>query len=299
MKRVLALLVSVCLLALALAGCGADMRAEVEGLPAAEVQAATQTVRYIAHRGLVGEVINGTSVTHGENTIEAFRSAARTPTVWGIETDVWQTKDGVLVCMHDKDAVEGIKDVHQADSASVLSAPLKKAAGYYAPTFEAYLEACRLGGKTAVVELKDPDMTPACLDDVMSAIRTSGVDAVVISFYCDKLFYVREQWPEAQCMLLYNRNWQRYYRRSCGSSIDQEGLLSLAIRNRWGLSVDCQYLYDPRDEGWTARFHEAGLTVGVWTVDDVYTAIYAATALGADYVTTNVDMGTLVAKATA
>ena len=46
-----------------------------------------------AHRGL--------SHRFPENTVLAFREAAKVPYYYGMETDVQMTKDGVLVCMHD------------------------------------------------------------------------------------------------------------------------------------------------------------------------------------------------------
>ena len=47
-----------------------------------------------AHRGLSNQF--------PENSIVAFREAGKVPCFYGMETDVQMTKDGVLVCMHDK-----------------------------------------------------------------------------------------------------------------------------------------------------------------------------------------------------
>ena len=46
-----------------------------------------------AHRGL--------SHRYPENTVLAFKEAAKVPYFYGMETDVQMTSDGVLVCMHD------------------------------------------------------------------------------------------------------------------------------------------------------------------------------------------------------
>lgn len=293
MKRLLALLL---LLSMVLALCACvDMKSEVDRLDPAEVAQATRRVRYIAHRGhcvVMGE--EGVTIV-GENTEAAFRTAAGLSTFWGIETDVWQTQDGVLVCMHDKDAVEGIKNVHEANSLDVLSRPLKKSPDYYAPTFRTYLDVCRTSGKVAVVEIKDADMSEQCLDDVLQAIDDSGVEAVIISFHLNKLEYVRAHNDQIECMLLYHSGWKRNYRKDVGGSISKEAYLTRLIDQRIGLSVDYEYLYKHRDEGWVDRFHQAGLTVGVWTVDDLYHALYDATALGVDYITSNLDMGALIA----
>ena len=293
MKRLVALLLMLSVV-LALCAC-VDMKSEVDRLDPADIAQATGRVRYIAHRGhcvVMGE--DGVTIV-GENTEAAFRNAAGLSTFWGIETDVWQTKDGVLVCMHDKDAVEGIADVHRAESADVLSRPLKKSPDYRAPTFETYLDICLSSGKVAVVEIKDAEMSEACMDAVLLAIERSGVDAVVISFHLNKLEYVRAHNEDIECMLLYHSGWKKNYRKDVGGSIGKEAYLARLIDQRIGLSVDYEYLYKHRDEGWVDAFHQAGLTVGVWTVDDLYHALYDATALGVDYVTSNLDMGALVA----
>jgi len=292
--RRLVVLVLLLSLAVGLVAC-ANVKSEVERLDAADVARGTAAVRYIAHRGHCVVMDSEGVIIVGENTEASFRNAASIATFWGIETDVWQTKDGVLVCMHDKDAVEGIDDVHEAIGAEVLSRPLKKAAGYCAPTFQTYLDVCQAGGKVAVVEIKDAAMSESCMDDVLSAIDKSGVRAVVISFHLDKLEYVRAHNKTIECMLLYHSGWKKNYRKDVGGSIGKEAYLERLIDKRIGLSVDCEYLYKHRDEGWVDRFHQAGLTVGVWTVDDIYHAIYDAAALGVDYITSNLDMGALVA----
>ena len=295
MKRVVALAL-VLVLALGLAAC-VNMQRKVAELDPDEVARATARVKYIAHRGYCLSERDGVTVTLGENTEASFRNAAANPNFWGIETDVWQTKDGLLVCMHDKDAVEGIADVHAADSADVLSRPLRKAAGYYAPTFQTYLDVCREGGKVAVVELKDVAMSEACMDAVLDAIRRSGVRAVVISFFLNKLEYVRSRDDTIECMLLFHKQWKKKYRQAYGTTTTLETMLERVREWRMGVCVETGYLYDNRDKGWVEAFHRAGLAVNTWTVDDPYRAIYDATALGVDCVISNLDMGALVAAA--
>ena len=49
-------------------------------------------MKIYAHRGSSG--------THPENTIAAFKAAAKLP-IYGVELDVHLTKDGELVVIHD------------------------------------------------------------------------------------------------------------------------------------------------------------------------------------------------------
>lgn len=293
MRRAIACLV-VSVLLVCLAAC---VNAERRGarLDAAEVMAATAAARFVAHRGLR---VSPTGVVAVENTREAFANAADTPTIWGIETDVWQTADGVLVCMHDCDAVSGIDNVHEATADTVLHTPLRVSADAYAPTFDDYLAECKRGSKTAVVELKDADMTTACMDAVLAAIRQTDVDAVVISFYYTKLAYVRATAPTMPCMLLFSRGYRQKYRRTGGGRIGRDELLQMALDNRISLSVDSGYLCRSGAlRRWVQRFEEAGLPTGVWTVDDVHAAAYELTEWGVSMLTSNIDMATAIAAA--
>lgn len=295
MKRVFAVLLLLTL-SLALPAC-VNMQAVVADLPQEEVRGGCDHVLYIAHRGLTQEATADGVVVHGENTAESFGVAADTATVWGIETDVWQTKDGQLVCMHDKDAVQGVPDVHEAMAEDVLRGGLKKAPAYHAPTFQTYLDICKRGGKAAVVEIKDAAMTTDCMNAVLAAIKQSGVKSVIISFYMDKLMYVRGVDADIPCMLLFHGKWQQYYAQVYGTTTTRDDLLDLTIQNNIGLSAEYKYLYNNRGAlgPWVEKYHQNGLDVGVWTVDDVYAAIYHATEMCVDYITTNVDMGSLVA----
>ncbi|MBQ4444452.1 MAG: hypothetical protein II896_07355 [Clostridia bacterium] len=297
MKRLVCLLLVACL-ALGAVAC-VNMQKEVAKLDQAAVREKTATVRYIAHRGYCLVEENGQTVTVGENTEAAFRNAAKQDTFWGIETDVWETKDGVLVCMHDKNAVKGIADVHEADSTDVLSRPLRKAQDQRAPTFDAYLAACKEGGKAAVVEIKDAAMSEAGMQKLLSAIERSGVRSTIVSFNLDKLEYVRTQNADIECMLIIADGWRKIYRRIYGQSIGEDDLMDALIRARIGITADHKYLYRQETKGKNRvkSFHDAGLAVGVWTVDDAYCAIYDATALDVDFITSNRNMATLVADA--
>ena len=287
MKRILLSLFFVCLV---LAGC--VIPAGCGHAPVAADPMAVAGVRTIAHRGL--NVLGDTTL--GQNTVEAFRAAATSPSVWGIETDVWQTADNVLVCMHDRDAVYGIKDVHAATSQQVLSSPLEayRKENLYAPTYAAYLDVCRAGNKVAVVELKDKDMDADGLNAVLSMARERGVSLCVISFYYPLLQHVRNVDPDVDCMWLVDKKQSKYAREmpyEGGDGLDEA--LALCIREGISLSCNAQWLAQQEEKGYArvAAFHEANLQVGIWTVDSVQDALTYIETLGVDYITSNVDIG--------
>lgn len=110
-----------------------------------------------AHRGIAAR--------YPENTSLSFRKAAEVSVYGGIETDVQMTKDGILVCMHDKSlarTTDGTGNVSQYTFNELQQFWIDGGYGWdekYAgtlkiPTLQTYLEACREGGLTPYVELK-------------------------------------------------------------------------------------------------------------------------------------------------
>ena len=107
----------------------------------------------------------GNETVYTENSIPAFESGAQI--AFGIETDVRETSDGVLICMHDTsvnrttdaETIIGEGDNYvqnltysQIESLTINNIP----EGYDAsvPTFEEYLQICKKNGCIAVVEIK-------------------------------------------------------------------------------------------------------------------------------------------------
>ncbi len=104
---------------------------------------------YVAHRGLFD------NVTVPENSIPAFERAAQH--YFGIETDVQQTKDGVLVVFHDDtlDRMTGKKGrIHDYTLEELRQFRLLDTDSAI-PTFEEFLAAAN--GMNLVVEIKTHD----------------------------------------------------------------------------------------------------------------------------------------------
>ncbi len=224
-------------------------------------------VRFIAHRGLSAEAY--------QNTEKAFLLAGREETVWGIETDVWFTKDGGIVCMHDKNALSGVRNVRNVTLEKAVSTPLKNNKSEYAPTIQTYLDVCKTYGKVAVVELKDGKISGSDVASVLSAIKESGAEAMIISFHYDLLKTVRELDPDIHLQAL-----------TASASHMSARQIDELIGLRCDLSAYCQFLTKEIAD----KFHNAGLAVGVWTVNGASDALGCIGEFGVDYVTTDVRM---------
>lgn len=222
--------------------------------------------RFIAHRGL--------SVEAYQNTREAFELAAGDETVWGIETDIWATSDGEFVCMHDGDSLEGISNVREVTLEKATSTPLKDNKDARAPSFDEYLRICKNGGKTAVIEIKDEKMTDEDLNIVMQKTEDSGVSFRFISFHFDKLEYIRSKLPDAKLQYL------------VVSTMTGFKTLDKAI----SLGIDLSCMYQLLTKNMVKKFHDAGLEVGVWTVNVPRDAMCCVADFGVDYVTTDIRM---------
>ena len=110
-----------------------------------------------AHRGLSNQF--------PENTVLAFREAGKVPHYYGMETDVQMTKDGVLVCMHDKTldrTTTATGKVSDHTWAELRKAWIDGGTGWnekyahklHIATFKQYLKICKTYNPVPYVELK-------------------------------------------------------------------------------------------------------------------------------------------------
>lgn len=128
--------------------------------------------RYVAHQGKVNTKYRG-------NTIPAFKQAAASKHLYGIETDIYRTADGEYVCLHGEDTglASGGKDGATWAGMNIWNTKLsklraKKVKGYKLPTLGEYLDICKSGGKVAFIEIKNPELSdevdyaPEVVDEV-------------------------------------------------------------------------------------------------------------------------------------
>ena len=222
--------------------------------------------KYVAHRGYHRD--------HFENTEKAFQAAAKMG-FYGIETDIRKTKDGYFVCNHDAEVTfeNGEKAIiSETTLDALLSKHLRtERANEVADicTFEKYLRACKEGNKVAVIELKDffsASVFRNILEIVDAEYDRSMITFISFSYAC----------------LLEARKVSAYIPLQYLSQSKEDTNISAALKK--GISLDVRY--DVLTDETLSEFHEAGLTVNVWTVDDEE-ALELMIEKGVDYVTTN------------
>lgn len=136
-----------------------------------------------------------------ENTIPAFESAGKKG-VFAIETDVYPTSDGVLMCLHDAtvdrttDGTGNLSDMTY-EQATALNIDYGSNVADYAdnplkiPTFAEYLKVCKKYGCVALVHLQMADET--YISKVYKAVKNTGMvkSSVFVSWAYDDVKAIR------------------------------------------------------------------------------------------------------------
>jgi glycerophosphoryl diester phosphodiesterase len=149
-------------------------------------------MKYIAHRGL--------SSLAPENTIASFTLAAQNKHYFGLECDIYTTKDGEFVVFHDEDLKRmGKVSVNIMDSTfEELSAYVIKKGSHILkypnekiPHLREYLDICKTYQKAAIIELKKFHE----MDDLVRLMALleeyPSVEVIMISFNLSYLKFVR------------------------------------------------------------------------------------------------------------
>ncbi len=229
-----------------------------------------KNVKVVAHRGLSG--------IERENTNSAFVAAANR-SYYGIETDIHKTADGRFVVNHDKDLlrVAGEKIPVEEVSLSLLQNVVlfdkdgtKDRADLRPSTLENYISICKKYEKHCVLELKTA-FTAEETERFISIIKELDyLDHVTfISFKFDNLVKVREILPEQSVQFLFSEATEENIEKAIGNKFD----------------VDVRH--DSLTKKNIAAFHDAGLKVNCWTVDDPKIA-EKLVRWGVDFITTNI-----------
>lgn len=216
----------------------------------------------IAHRGYSGKYLG--------NTEQAFLKAAEHKS-GGAETDIRMTKDGVLVCNHNRTAVfkDGTElEISNHTFAELTAKPLKNDRtddDVYICTLRRYFEIMKENDMICFVELKgeftDEQITEifALADEVYSMKK-----CILQSFDFDNLVRIHKQLPDLPVMYTYGKSERDYER--CFD---------------YGFHIDVdRYVVT---EKMVEDFHSRNLEVGVWTVNDAEGLEYIR-SLGVDYI---------------
>ncbi len=238
----------------------------------------------VGHRG---------SLLGVENTVEAFENGAKQG-FKALECDIQMTKDHKFVVMHDSDLKrlggDNSTETEKCTLNELKAVKLKQMRknGYLYTgeicTLDEYLEICKKYSVIPVIELKgskwlysdnnDPnnynyDALPA----FMEALQRKGMaeSSIILTSMKGVLEYIRTNYPQMQLQLLTERDWRNQVEwcRKFNVDIDVED----------GAGEDAPEL--------VKTFHEMGLKVNTWTIDNpkLFAALNKA---GVDMVTSNV-----------
>jgi len=236
-------------------------------------------VPLVAHRG--------ESADAPENTLAAF-SLAWQRKVPVVELDVHLTKDGKLICIHDKDTkrTTGVMKVVKECTAAELqqldagSWKNKKFAGERMPLLEEALATVPDDGKVLIEVKVGPEAIPA----LVKAVESSGKrpeQLIVISFNSRTVAEAKQKLPQLKAYYLVGFK-QDKETGEWTPTLDEA--LAEAKRNQAdGLDVSHQ---GPIDEAFVRRVRHFDLELHGWTVDDPKIA-RRLIELGFDSITTN------------
>jgi len=185
-KYVVSLGAAVALAAASLAPAVAATAAPPAAVGSVKVSALEKCPLMIAHRGGIPEPDKLTP----ENSMAGFERAARIG-VWAIETDIWYTKDGQAVIMHDETldrSTNGSGKVSDYTLAEIEELKLyadpkgdRVLTDYRVPTFEEVLDLAVEFDMTVIAEYKDED-DEGLFDKFYTQIKNSGAKAMVSGF---------------------------------------------------------------------------------------------------------------------
>lgn len=220
--------------------------------------------KFIAHRG--------SSKEKKQNTVAAFEHASESG-VFGIETDVRRTRDGVFVAFHDKSMARlsgRYKIIEKTDFKDVRKLKVyDRHLRHEVPTFLEYLQSCISTEKTAIVEIKS-SLTSGQTSELIKEVKNEDylTKTVFVSFNKQVLQYIREELPDQPIQLL-------------ALKYKQDDLKYLQEFN-FGIDIYHRQLTKERIE----EYHELGIEVNCWTVNRKHRAKLLQ-QWGIDYITTD------------
>ena len=244
--------------------------------------ACLDSVMIVGHRGSAGIA--------PENTIEAFERGIALG-VDAVELDVHLTKDGRIVVIHDSTidrTSTGVGPVngYTLDQLQTFDVSTKFFEGRYGPqsipTLEEVLKL--IDGRVAVqLEIKvdaKGDRYPGIEELVLHAVTDAGLKESIwiLSFDFPTIKHIEELDPTINSLALIGKT----YMTAISAKGPDEVVRQILETDTDGVGISYAYLSPVLYE----RLRNAGLAVGVWTVDTVALAMQYCN-MGVDFITTN------------
>ncbi|MBE7043578.1 MAG: hypothetical protein E7399_08865 [Ruminococcaceae bacterium] len=220
----------------------------------------------IAHRGL--------SALERENTNAAF-VAAGNRSYFGIETDVYATKDGVFVLHHDAMTKEGQLVIEEQDYETLKQVVMCDVDGelrndLVLPLLTDYIRICKKYNKKAILEIKpkmDDETVARLVDEIRQQDYLSGT--IFISFHWDNLIRLRALLPNQPLQFLVQR--------------EEEYSIEQLVQHQ----IDLDIYHKSVTKKMVKEIHKNGLLINCWTCNHIKDA-ERMVACGVDFITTNV-----------
>ena len=220
-------------------------------------------VASIAHRGYAVKEI--------ENTLGSFLEAGKRD-FFGIETDIYFTKDGYIICNHDP-IIKGMdKNINDSTFEEINKINLSKEKIVHAPLFSDYLKICRDYHKIPVIEFKTL-LEDKQIEEVISFVK---------KYYGDinKCFFISfHRSPLKKMQDIANKEHYSYQILRLGQT--KEVALEALIDN-----MGINYEFNSLEQDIVNKFKAKHLPVAVWTVDS-YIDVKRMISMGVEYITSN------------
>lgn len=157
----------------------------------------SQNIQIAAHRG--------DSKNFPENTMHAFKSAFDKGADY-IELDLHQTKDGVVVVIHDSTLDRTTNGTGRVSDYSYEEIRKLDAGGSYIPTLEEVLVLAKEKKGKIMAEIKSPEVYPGINERVHSLLQRSGLEqkTIIASFNKKELEEFKKKYPAISTCLVYN-----------------------------------------------------------------------------------------------
>jgi len=249
--------------ALAAAGCVDENAVENNA------ETSYRPIKLIAHRG--------ESIYAPENTQPSYELAWKNGVAWGAETDVYLTKDNVLVCMHDHttDRTTGVPGVIREmtfEEIRKLDAGKFKGAQWQGTKVPSLREIFSTVPRDKHIFVEVKSAGEGFADAYEAARLAGGVDndqVTIISFNENELINVRKSLPHVRTLWLWSlrKNEQGEVYPSAEEVIAKLRRLDLTGADFYpgdGLWLDAEYVQ---------KIHDAGFEMHAWTINTVDTAI--------------------------
>jgi len=237
-------------------------------------------VEIVAHRGA--------SYGAPENTLPSFNLAWEEDADW-IEGDYLLTKDGEIVCTHDKTTKKfnkenltikksTLKQLKELDFGAWKNEKFK---GTKIPTLQEVIKTIP-DGKGIVIELKQGKDIVKPMVDILMREKINLNQVTVICFDSEVIKETEKLLPQVRTQWLTSFKWDKNKKKM---KPDITSILQ-TLKECHADDLDCQANESVVTKSFVEKLHERGYKLNVWTVNDMQKAIRLK-ELGVDYISTD------------